>query len=191
MTSPVRVARRHQAGWERPLTGDDLRRALACCKNPRFLVLLADARGTVELLPQRIPGRDRIETFRQLAARLDAGASALRDLPAELSAALYVAAGGGLPAPNADEKPNSTHDLAMRLELAAVVVRTAAKRVKKSDGRPVDDRQVAAVSGARRLCKMFKLSPDMAPELASIMRGKDLSEDAYRRAARHLKRKPT
>jgi len=189
MTSPVKISQRRRGAWERPFTKGELDHV---CKEPKFLELMSDARLHIELLPEPIPGRDLAETLRQLSVRLDDAARALNELPSAARARLYGTARGGLPVPDS-ERCVLTEDLALQNELTAVIARTAAARVRKSAGRPVDYRRIEAINRAQELCERFKLPKGQAVEIASIILGEDLSADAFRRAAKHVtrKRKPT
>lgn len=189
MTSPVRISQRRRGAWERPFTEGELDHV---CKDPKFLELMAGARSFIELLPEPIPGRHLAETLRRLAVCLGKAGIALRDLPSEARARLYGVSGGGLPAINGDcTKAMLTEDLALQLALTATVARTAAARVRKSAGRPSDYRRFEAISRAQKLCERFNLPAGEAVEVASIILGEDLSADAFKRAAKHIKRKPT
>jgi hypothetical protein len=191
MTSPVRIRQRRRGKWQRPISGIDLERACACCSDPQFLEALAEARLNVQLTPDAIPGRDMAETLAQLAARLDAAARALEGLPLYARARLYGVARGGLPVPDSATGV-LTETLALQLDMAALVARTAATRVRKAPGRPADARILAAVSRARALCKRFSIGAAKGVEIAAIILESDISVDAYRRAAAHTRRrKPT
>lgn len=74
-------------------------------------------------------------------------------------------------------------------EFAAVALRAAIPRVPKRSGDPIDYRLVEAVHRAKDIAATVKLHGAAVVEIASVIVGYELSPDAYKRAAKHVRRK--
>jgi hypothetical protein len=178
MTSPVRIKGRERAHWVRPFKAGELDHI---CDAPGFYEAMTDARSTIALLPDPIAGRDMIETLRQFIVRLQDAARAITELPPEAVARLQGVDRGEL---------QRLTDVSRTLTLWAVTARAAAARVGKPAGRRPDYRQIEAVRFACAICGKFQVWHHVL-EVSSLIFDKNISEDAYRRAVKHLTRKPT
>lgn len=188
MSSPKKVMQGPRGGWASPLSNADLKRAKFCCDDPKFIEAISNARQFVELLPEPISGANMQETLLHLHATLRAASNELTGLPLDARARLYDAARGGLPAARQDAEPLLVEDLALQLDLVAIVAMAASARVVKREGRSSADwRTREAVSRAKKLQKEFRLQAKATAEIASIILGKKLSDSAFRRAANHIK----